>query len=82
MKKIAIHIGIQLSVTVILYAIIYLIKSFVLWAFANPFQWIIDLPTYSSDARSLILLFYIIYALGVYSIIAMVIDAMKPNAKA
>lgn len=42
-----------------IYTIIYLFKSFAQWEFRNPFQWIIDIPTYSSDVRGLGLIFFL-----------------------
>ncbi len=40
------------------YTIVYLIKSFVIWEFKNPFEWIINLPTYAAQDRFMI--FFII----------------------
>ena len=31
----------------------YIIKTFVLWKFTNPFFWIINLSSYSNDDRAL-----------------------------
>jgi hypothetical protein len=49
------------AITLSIYVASYLIKTFVLWRFTNPLQWIIDIPNYSQDDRATILCFYIIY---------------------
>ncbi len=46
----------------IVYWSVYLIKSFVIWKFTNPFQWIVDIPTNTNDER-----------LGIFSTILLVI---------
>lgn len=38
-------------ITFALYTVVYLVKSFVLWEFTNPFDWIINLPTYLPEVR-------------------------------
>lgn len=43
------------GLNVLEYTLVYLVKSFVIWEFTNPFQWIIDIPTYQPDTRGLIL---------------------------
>jgi len=48
---------------IITYLGIYLIKTFVMWELTNPFQWIIDLPTYDSAHRAAILFTYAFFAL-------------------
>jgi hypothetical protein len=44
-----------------LYTIYYLGRSFVIWDFENPFQWIIDIPIYNYEGRTLILFCYLFY---------------------
>lgn len=39
----------------IIYTFVYLFKTFVIWEFTNPFQWIIDIPKYSLEDRGLLL---------------------------
>jgi len=48
---------------------IYLIKSFIIWELNNPFQWIIDIPTYSESDRFQIL-FSILMVIGIETFIA------------
>ena len=55
-KAIAIH----MRIFWILYAIAYLVKSFTIWQFQNPFKWVIDLPTYTADDRGWILAGFIV----------------------
>lgn len=47
--------------SVIIYLAIYLFRVFVDWNFMNPFDWIIEMPNYSSYARALILISLIFY---------------------
>ncbi|MBL4654175.1 MAG: hypothetical protein JKY53_15125 [Flavobacteriales bacterium] len=46
---------------VMTYTVIYFIGTFVVWEFRNPFQWIIDLPTYENEHRFFIFLSVLIY---------------------
>lgn len=41
------------------YTFVYLVKSFCIWNFTNPFQWIIELPNYASEERFVILFFLV-----------------------
>jgi hypothetical protein len=43
----------NLTFTLLLYTVVYLIKSFVIWEFTNPIQWIIDIPKCSNEDRFL-----------------------------
>lgn len=43
----------------ITYMSMYLIKTFLVWEFTNPFWWILELPDYSSLTR-FIILFYVL----------------------
>lgn len=38
--------------TSIIYWSCYVIKTFVIWKFTNPFFWIIEMPNYSSNQRA------------------------------
>lgn len=51
----------HLKSTALIYIMIYLIATFVLWEFRNPFQWIIDIPTYDEKSRFAILFCYAFY---------------------
>ena len=55
------HIGISWVITTMLYTIIYLFKSFIVWNLTNPFQWIINIPTYDGVDRFMILFFVLFY---------------------
>jgi hypothetical protein len=51
----------------IIYITVYLLKSYYYWELTNPFEWLINIGTYSSDTRLIIffitiLFFYVIYA--------------------
>jgi len=48
-------------ITSCVYIFIYLFASFTMWEFRNPFQWIIDIPTYASIDRFLIFFFIILW---------------------
>ena len=43
------------------YTIVYFIKSFIIWEFTNPFQWIINMPTYSEGTRFMILFYFLVW---------------------
>lgn len=51
MKK---FIKIFLLANSIIYWSVYLIKSFIIWKFVNPFHWIINIPNYTEEYRGLI----------------------------
>lgn len=53
----------RLSINVLVYTLFYLVKAFVIWRFTNPFQWIIDMPTYTGEMR-----FGILAGIGLYYI--------------
>ena len=36
-----------------LWFFLYVFKTVTIWKFTNPFQWIIDIPTYSNEDRGL-----------------------------
>lgn len=57
-------------ITLALYIIIYLIGTFCLWEFKNPFKWIIDMPTYSGDSRFGILVGFFMYYAFLYCMVA------------
>ncbi len=54
-------ISLNISVTIIIYSIVYLYNTFVIWQLKNPFQWIIDIPTYQNESRFFILFACIFY---------------------
>jgi len=49
------HVFVFLKYNVITYVIAYLIKTFVIWEFTNPLQWIIDIPEYTDIFRGFML---------------------------
>jgi len=67
----------NLCVTIILYFIVYFIKSFIIWDFTNPFQWIIDIPTYEDGDRFLILFCIILWQTFQILIITPLINTKK-----
>ncbi len=56
-------------VTICLYIISYLIYSFIVFEFNNPFKWIINIPTYDNEVRAVLLGYWIIYYVVGYYII-------------
>ena len=57
MKKIFLQFKINSSIYIICYAV----KTFIIWEFTNPFEWIINMGTYDPSTRGGILLFYVIF---------------------
>lgn len=58
------------AVAVLIYTIGYLIKTFVIFQFTNPFQWVIDIPTYKESTRLIIAFYYVLYlALKIFATI-------------
>lgn len=53
-------------ISVILYSIIYLIKSFILFELTNPFWWILSLPQYTSGERAGVLSIIIFFQIFVH----------------
>ncbi len=51
------------------YTVIYLIKTFIIWEFKNPFEWIINLPSYDPGDRFLILFYFVAWQVIQYVII-------------
>lgn len=60
MKKLKMFIRGQL-VTMFIYLIVYLVTSFVIWDFKNPFQWILDLPKADIVMRCGVLIVFVFY---------------------
>jgi len=65
MRKIAIR---ALLINISTYLTVYTIWTFVIWEFKNPFQWIIDIPTYSYDQRGMGLFAIALYYLAIAGI--------------
>lgn len=57
------------TITAILCIIAYLIKTFIIWEFTNPFNWIINMPNYDNETRGMIIVFIIMYYGVLYSIL-------------
>jgi hypothetical protein len=55
--------------TISLYTFIYLFKVFTDFYFSNPFQWIIDIPTYKNEDRGFILFGFLTYQITSITII-------------
>ena len=60
-----------------IYTLGYLIKVFVQWRFSNPFQWVVDLPTMTSDQRAEGLLAVFTYFVTVIPISVSINQALK-----
>lgn len=54
--------------TTSIYLLYYTIKTFIIWKFTNPFQWFIDIPSYTPDYRGNIIGFLFIYEIFILSI--------------
>ena len=57
------------TITICLYTLVYLCKTFIMFEFTNPFQWIIDIPIYTNTERGNILF----YVLGYYSVLYIIL---------
>lgn len=51
----------QLIISLVIYSISYLIKTFVLFKLTNPFEWIMMIPKLTNEERGLVLFGLIIY---------------------
>lgn len=60
-----------------LYTVVYMCVTFVIWEFRNPFQWIIDIPTYDLDGRGKVLCCVIFYYLLAFFYAKIFIDMKK-----
>lgn len=66
------------TVTCVIYTIAYLVRTFIMWEFTNPFSWIINLPEYSSCTRVMILIAFIfLYPIQLF----LVYDILKNKSK-
>lgn len=72
LKALKIHVVINW----ILYILVYLIKTFCIWEFTNPFQWVVDLPTYDSGGRFIGLILVIFWQGAQFGVI---FEAIKPK---
>lgn len=43
------------------YTVVYIVYTYVMWEFKNPFQWIIDIPTYDYERRGMLLFCAFLY---------------------
>ncbi len=48
--KKTLFVNFQLNLSI--YTIVYLIKTFIIWKFTNPFLWIINIPSYPNEIRA------------------------------
>ncbi len=56
---------------------VYLVKSFIVWNFTNPFRWIIDIPEYTCSTRALILFYVLFYQVFQFALILNFIPKQK-----
>lgn len=68
----------HLALTVCVWTIIYLFKTWVIWEFTNPFNWIIAIPTYDQGDRAGILIGVLMYQ-GIQMTVAY--NVMKKDVK-
>lgn len=62
-------IKIQFAISLIVYTISYLFKTFILFEFTNPFEWILIVPKLSTEDRGALLIFLIQYYCISYGLI-------------
>ncbi len=61
------RIKLQLKISLIIYCISYIIKTFILFKLTNPFEWILMIPTLTNDHRAIVLVGLVIYYLFVHA---------------
>lgn len=49
------------AIVLLIYTFLYLIYSFIIFEFNNPFQWILDIPNYEKLTRLLIIFYYVLF---------------------
>ncbi len=59
----------QILITIAIYTVCYLSKSFIEWDLGNPFQWVVDMPIYKPVDRFCGLFLYLIYQISLWAII-------------
>lgn len=69
------------TITICLYTLVYLCRSFILFEFTNPFQWIVDIPTYTSSQRGEILFYFICYYCVVYIVLYQTVYDLSEKLK-
>lgn len=61
-------------ITLSLYSVFYLLRSFIIWKFTNPIWWVLQIPTYSEGERTGIIFGWLMWQgvqLGIcYSVIS------------
>lgn len=57
------------TITAILYIVVYLVKTFIIWEFTNPFSWIINMPNYDNETRGFIMFGIVFYYCFLYGIL-------------
>ena len=68
---------VHLLCTLSIWALVTLCTSFVQWDWCNPFQWLIDMPTYTTTIRGHILMGIFVYEFIVAVITGMIHDNKK-----
>lgn len=68
-------------ITMSIYTFIYLCRTFILFEFTNPFQWIVDIPTYTSERRGELLFYFIVYYCTLYIVIYQVYNDLSEKLK-
>lgn len=57
-------------------------KTFVIWEFTNPFQWIVDIPTYDQNTRCMMCVFGVFYLVIVYFFCHLYHESKSKNSNA
>ena len=66
---------------IILQIIVQIFRSFIIWNIYNPIQWIIDIPTYTSDVRGGILSAFLIFWLCSVAVFHVVYSEIEEKKK-
>ena len=61
----------------VVYIVIYMIRTYVIWEFRNPFEWILNIPDYSYDTRGQLLCGFVVYYFMLVSASQGVIEKLK-----
>lgn len=65
------------ALSVSIYFTIYMIRTFCIWEFTHPFQWIIDIPEMNPESRFMLLFFYTLYIFIKSAITSGIIKGIK-----
>lgn len=67
------------KVNFVCYLSIYLIKSYLIWDFTNPFQWMINLAYLGMDYRIMVAISFVVYSIVVLYITGAIFEKKLKN---